>query len=79
MPAPAKGKGWSYLDPALLEEKGIPMDTNKKYANWALIAIAMLLRRVQPRLQQPLRIVSMLLTVYLLVYNGSLLVDYLLK
>ena len=51
-------------------------------AHWMFIipiAIAMLLRRGQPRLQQPLRIVIMLLTVYLLVYNGSLLVDYLLK
>ena len=51
-------------------------------AHWMFIipiAIAMLLRRVQPRLQQPLRITIMLLTVYLLVYNGSLLVDYLLK
>lgn len=51
-------------------------------AHWMFIipiAIAMLLRRVQPRLQQPLRIIIMLLTVYLLVYNGSLLVDYLLK
>ena len=51
-------------------------------AHWMFIipiAIAMLLRRVQPRLQQPLRIIIMLQTVYLLVYNGSLLVDYLLK
>ena len=51
-------------------------------AHWMFIipiAIAMLLRRIQPRLQQPLRIIIMLLTVYLLVYNGSLLVDYLLK
>ncbi len=51
-------------------------------AHWMFIipiAIAILLRRVQPRLQQPLRIIIILLTVYLLVYNGSLLVDYLLK
>lgn len=51
-------------------------------AHWMFIipiAIAMLLRRVQPRFQAKLRAVVALLAVYLLFYNGTLLVDYLLK
>lgn len=51
-------------------------------AHWMFIipiAIGVLMQRLQPHYRRPLRVVVALLTVYLMAYNGSLLVGYLLQ
>lgn len=51
-------------------------------AHWMFIipiAIGVLMQRLQPHYRRPLRVVVALLAVYLMAYNGSLLVGYLLQ
>lgn len=68
----------------MLLHVGLGFGLNEVYimsAHWMFIipiAIAMLMRRLQPCFQRALRSLVVLLAVYLLVYNGSLLVGYLL-
>lgn len=77
------GLGWWFCD--LLLHVGLGFGLNEVYimsAHWMFVmplGIAFLLRRAAPRLRGAVRGVVALLTVYLLTYNGWLLVDYLLK